>query len=51
MSVKKIFLLTFFTLILACNVDDDDLINKENNELNSYNVGIIPGDFAFWKSE
>ena len=28
MSVKKIFLLTFFTLILACNVDDDDLINN-----------------------
>ena len=28
MSVKKIFLLTFFTLIIACNVDDDDLINK-----------------------
>lgn len=28
MSVKKIFLLTFFTLIIACNVDDDDLINN-----------------------
>ena len=28
MSVKKIFLFTFFTLILACNVDDDDLINN-----------------------
>ena len=29
MSVKKIFVLAFFTLIVACNVDDDDLINNE----------------------
>ena len=43
---KIYFGLTNFTDVNIVKVYD-----KENNELNSYNVGIIPGDFAFWKSE
>ena len=43
---KIYFALTNFTDVNVVKVYD-----QENNELSSYEVGIIPGDFAFWKSE
>ena len=35
----------------AKNIQNWNAFDENGNEINSFEVGIIPGDFAIWKSE
>ena len=41
----------YFGLTNYTDVNVVKIYDTNNNELASFDVGIIPGDFAFWKAE
>ena len=41
----------YFGLTNYVDINMVKVYDSNNNEIASYDVGIIPGDFAFWKGE
>ena len=50
-STKIINEFIYFGITNYSDLNEVKVVDSNGNEINSYEVGIIPGDFAIWKSE
>jgi hypothetical protein len=49
-AVEIIGELVYFGLTNYTDLNQVKIVDFNNNELASYDVGLFPGDFAFWQS-
>ena len=49
-TVEIIGELIYFGLTNYTDLNQVKIVDFNNNELASYDVGLFPGDFAFWES-